>query len=377
VTSLNHKYFRTHLEDALSQGRPLLLENVEEDLDPSLDNILEKNFIKSGSMFKVKVGDKECDVMKSFYLYITTKLANPTYTPEVSARTSIIDFTVTQKGLEDQLLGRVIVTEKYELEEERSKLVYDVTINKRRMKELEENLLYKLTSIQGSLVDDPTLIEVLQTTKKTAAEVSEKLAVAAETEIEINTAREEFRPVAARGSILYFLLCEMVMVNRMYSIALNQFLVLFDNSMARSKPHPQNQKRIANIIEYLTYEVWCYTSRSLYNQDRQLFTLLLAMKIDIARGTIKMSEFQVFIKGGAALDLNAVQPKPARWIADITWLNLVQLSSLPAFTNILTQVSNNDKQWRNWFDKAAPEEEIIPENYSNTLEPFYKLLLIR
>ncbi|XP_055861319.1 dynein axonemal heavy chain 8-like isoform X4 [Biomphalaria glabrata] len=377
VSSLNHKYFRQHLEDALSLGRPMLIEDVEEDLDPSLDNVLEKNFIKSGSMYKVKVGDKECDVMNTFYLYITTKLANPVYTPEISARTSIIDFTVTQKGLEDQLLGRVILTEKAELEEERSKLVLDVTSNKRRIKELEENLLYKLTSIQGSLVEDVTLIEVLNTTKKTAAEVSEKLAIAAETEVEINTAREEFRPVAARGSILYFLLCDLVMVNRMYSISLTQFLVLFDNSMHRSKPHPQTQKRILNIIEYLTYEVWTYTSRSLYNQDRLLFTLLLAIKIDMAKGNVKMQEFQIFIKGGAALDLNAVTPKPVRWITDMTWLNLVMLSSLSAFSNILTQVSNNDKAWRNWFDKPSPEEETIPENYSNTLEPFSKLLLIR
>lgn len=377
ITSLNHKYFRTHLEDSLSLGRPLLIEDVGVELDPVIDNVLEKNFIKSGSIEKVLVGDKECDVMPGFMLYITTKLPNPPFSPEISAKTSIIDFTVTMRGLEDQLLGRVILMEKSDLEAERVNLFESVMKNQRSMKELEANLLCRLTSSEGSLVDDEALIEVLQETKTTAEEVNQKLKISEVTEKKIMIAREEFRAVAARGSILYFLIVEMSNVNSMYQNSLKQFLVIFDNSITKSTKSNITEERINIILRYLTYEVWAFTSRSLYERHKQLFTLMLAIKIDYQNGNISHEEFMAFVKGGASLDLNGVARKPFRWILDITWLNLVEISKLSIFDDILKRIEQNEKEWRVWYEAERPEQEPIPCGYDQSLDVFRKLLLVR
>jgi dynein heavy chain len=267
--------------------------------------------------------------------------------------TSIIDFTVTMKGLEDQLLARVILFEKAELEEERVALATEVSANKKKMKELEDNLLYKLVNTKGSLVDDESLIITLQTTKTTAEEVTEKLTIAEETNIKISGAREEYRPVAIRGSIIYFLIVELSMVNSMYQTSLAQFLTVFSASMDESDKSPVPAKRIHNIIEYLTYAAYCYTIRGLYTCDKFLLAIMLALKIDIRKGEVKPAEFMVFIKGGAALDLNAVEPKPKPWILDITWLNIVQVASLPQFTELPNQVTRAPGAWKNWFDTVG------------------------
>lgn len=66
VTTLNSKMFRQQLEDSTSLGRPLLIEDVEEELDPTLDHILEKNYLKIGLSLRVRLPMCSIDQMNSF-----------------------------------------------------------------------------------------------------------------------------------------------------------------------------------------------------------------------------------------------------------------------------------------------------------------------
>ena len=79
--------------------------------------------------------------------------------------------------------------------------------------------------LQGNLLDDTDLINVLAVTKRTAAEVSEKLTGASETDRQIRNACEEFRPVAHRATLLFFLISDFSVANCMYQTSLPQVVL--------------------------------------------------------------------------------------------------------------------------------------------------------
>lgn len=88
------------------------------------------------------------------------------------------------------------------------------------LKKLEDDLLSRLSSAGGNILGDTALVENLETTKRTAAEIEVKVAEAKITSQEIDVAREFYRPAAARASLLYFILNELNTINPIYQFSL-------------------------------------------------------------------------------------------------------------------------------------------------------------
>jgi dynein heavy chain len=220
IFTLAHPNLKEAIKRPLENGWPGLIENIENDVDPMFDPLLEKQFVQKGRKKIIKLADTDMDWDDKFRLYMTSRMANPLFSPELAAKTTIIDFTVTQGGLEQQLLGILIGKIEKQLEDQLNELNEAVTRNLQQLAEGDEKLLYKLANAEGSLLDDPTLIDVLSDIKTKAKEVTEKLESAKIKTVEINERREKFRPVAARGAVLYFCVVEIATVNWMYNTSL-------------------------------------------------------------------------------------------------------------------------------------------------------------
>ena len=89
-----------------------------------------------------------------------------------------------------------------------------------KIKELEDSLLARLSAAGGNFLGDYALVENLENTKRTAAEIEVKVAEGKTTEVKINEAREQYRPAAARASLLYFILNDLNKINPIYQFSL-------------------------------------------------------------------------------------------------------------------------------------------------------------
>ncbi|KAM9858629.1 dynein axonemal heavy chain 10 [Aulostomus maculatus] len=378
ISSFNDPDFLKQLEMAIKYGFPFLFQDVDEYIDPVIDNVLEKNVKGAEGRQVIVLGDKEVDYDPNFKLYLNTKLANPKYSPSVFGKAMVINYTVTLKGLEDQLLSVIMGFEKKELEEQRERLIQETSENKKLLKNLGDSLLRELATSTGNMLDNTELVHTLEETKSKATEVFEKLKLAEKTSVDIDKLRDGYRPAAKRGAILFFVLTEMALVNSMYQYSLASYLEVFDFSLRKSLPDSILLQRLKNIISTLTHNVYNYGCTGLFERHKLLFSFNMTIKLEQAEGRAPQEELEFFIKGNLSLE-KSKHKKPCEWLPDQGWEDIVKLAELfpEKFGSLPDDVEKNPFDWKPWYDLDAPELSTLPVRYEETLSAFQKLLLLR
>lgn len=123
VTRLSNPKVVKVLEAAIEAGNPVMIENLENSIDAVIAPVYSRQVINRGRSKYIKMGDKELSLSPQFNLYLHTKLQSPHYPPEIQAECTLINFTVTESGLEDQLLALVVKKERPDLAAQKEQLI--------------------------------------------------------------------------------------------------------------------------------------------------------------------------------------------------------------------------------------------------------------
>jgi len=378
ILTFNMGDFIKRLEMAITFGKSVLFEGIDEELDPMIDPVLEKNIVKQGGVNKLKLGDSNLDYHDDFLMFLTTKIGNPNYTPEIFGKSMIINFSVTMLGLRDQLLNDIVQFERPDLQEMRNNLIIETSNNKATLKKLEDTLLSELSKETDiPLVDNVPLIDTLNDAKTKSVEIGKALENAKVTTAEIDVSREQYKEVAWRGSILFFSIQGLSNISEMYEYSLNSYMTVFMNALNTSKKDNILKNRLKNIKDKLTQLVYEFTCMGIFEIHKLMYSFQMVTMIMDGNQELNKVEMNFFLKGNTSLD--AVEAKkPYAWLSDNGWKDIQKLNGLEKIWEGFTEnLLKNPKEWKEFFDHETPEMIDIPCGYSQTLSKFQQLLLMR
>ncbi|XP_072275027.1 dynein axonemal heavy chain 3 [Pyxicephalus adspersus] len=362
VIKLSDSTYTRTLENAIQFGYPVLIENIGEEIDAVLEPLLLKQTFKQQGVDYIRLGENIIEYSKDFRLYMTTRLRNPHYLPEVAVKVCLLNFMITPLGLQDQLLGIVAAKEKPELEEKKNQLILESAANKKQLKEIEDKILEVLSSSKGNILEDETAIKVLSSSKLLSEEISEKQQIASATEKEIDETRMGYKPVAIHSSIVFFCISDLANIEPMYQYSLTWFINLYVHSLANSERSEDLNSRISNIIQHFTRSIYKNVCRSLFEKDKLLFSLLLTIGIMKGEDKIEDDVWRFLLTGGVALDNPYPNPAP-KWLSDKSWAEIVRASNLQPLTGFMDHFKNNILKWKMIYDSLKPHEETFPDEW--------------
>ena len=156
-------------------------------------------------------------------------MSNPHFLPEVFIWVTIINFTVTESGLAEQLLSQIMMREKPDQEQKKSELVLNIARDQKKVKRIEDDILSSLANSETNILDDKDLIQKLDESKIISAEIQNTMKENEIAQVVIEETRNRYQVIADRGALLYFVIQDLSNIDPMYQYSLTYFINLFNN----------------------------------------------------------------------------------------------------------------------------------------------------
>eukprot|EP00397_Hematodinium_sp_SG-2012_P006618 GEMP01006652.1.p1 GENE.GEMP01006652.1~~GEMP01006652.1.p1 ORF type:complete len:1174 (-),score=222.72 GEMP01006652.1:270-3284(-) len=349
---------------ALNTGGNLRIEAIRSEIDAILEPLLSRAVVQRGrNSFIARIGGEEIDYDPKFQLILQSKLPSPKYRPEIAAHCNRINFIVTQELLEDHILAMIVNSDKPELEQENQVLVRSQHRFKVTQAQLEDDLLAQLACADSStMLDNFPFIEGLAKPKATSTENFIQVKVALETEIQINTLLELYRPVALGGSMLFFVVIQLVIVEHMYQYLLDSLVSFLMEAIDRAPALDDTNIPTALFIVTIGMTIFRWGNRGLSELRKLIFCALLALHI-FMRGLMRLggeNPMANFLPNNACFDAQ----------------KLIVLEGFESFADNMKKDSR--RCCKEWFNEWTPEESKLPFDWKKLYNfPFHKSLVLR
>ncbi|KAG6609263.1 dynein heavy chain [Phytophthora cinnamomi] len=428
IVRVGQKMWIERLKTAIGTDGAFLIENLGEKIDPILAPVIQRSTSRRGARYEIQIGDASVPYNDNFHLYLHTKLGNPHYPPEIQAECTIVNFTVTMLGLEDQLLNLVVSKERQDLAIKREKLIQEQNNGKIELKKLEDDILFYLASADDDITNNQPLIQILSDTKHKAQRTQNNMEAAKKTQESVNITSEKYRSIAARGSLLFFLMNDISKVHSYYIYSLASFQQVFLSGIYRAPPaknlianepdgaggegeaapteggvpaptegeggegssdedavesepavadltDEEMKERCQVLMDSITSCVYNYVRRGLFERNKLTVATMLCLKILLKDGLLNDSEVEYFLISKAHPDAGNAG-SASEWLPAAIWSKLKALESAKAFQGLGDAIQNDPDEWRKWFATEDAERQKIPGDFIK-LTPFQRLILLR
>eukprot|EP00471_Norrisiella_sphaerica_P010953 CAMPEP_0184498660 /NCGR_PEP_ID=MMETSP0113_2-20130426/39505_1 /TAXON_ID=91329 /ORGANISM="Norrisiella sphaerica, Strain BC52" /LENGTH=4666 /DNA_ID=CAMNT_0026886275 /DNA_START=34 /DNA_END=14034 /DNA_ORIENTATION=- len=385
--TMNTKNWMRTVKEGVQFGYTVYLHSILENLDASLDPVVAQQIVRGrgGKGAQINLGEL-VDYDMNFKLVIQTKLPNPHYKPEIAAQTTLINFMVTESGLEDQLLALVVNKERPDLEEKKAALVRAINEYNIELAALEDKLLAMLNEADpNTILDNIELIDGLELTKSKSVEVNQKVSEAKEAEIQINEARNKYRAVAQEASWIYFLLMQLWTVDHMYQYSLAAFTTFFFKAIDRAdKPKDPNDVkfRVAALKKTIRITIFRWVNRGTFSRHKMILVAQLLFKLMRKRSPdlkvdFNKTYFKFLLQG--TKKFGEEKPPTLNWLPDASWASLCALAELKGFDSLATDVVASPNRFKEWYNKPRPEVLPLPSNWRKLIQQnfFMHMLVVR